>query len=144
MAPLRREPKGPQCAVVVAGDIGQRASGKVPSVMRAAEHATQAVRVRPDDTTCQSAERQAGRDVTSAREFVMVMSDTVTVYSFLVFDGGPETAQIAGFKATREAIERVPGGRVVEGTGQDVAAAELDRRGRYRRIATGWGALDEG
>ncbi len=74
----------------------------------------------------------------------MVMSDTVTVYSFLVFDGGPETAQVAGFKATREAIERVYGGQVVEGTAQEVDPSELDSRGRYRRIATGWGALDEG
>jgi hypothetical protein len=74
----------------------------------------------------------------------MVMSDTVTVYSFRVFDGGPETAHVATFKATREAIERVLGGEVVEGTGQDVDPAELDSRGRYRRIATGWGALDEG
>ena len=44
------------------------------------------------------------------------------------------------FKAQRETIPQF-GGQVLERTREDVAPAELDERGRYRRIATSWGVL---
>ncbi len=67
--------------------------------------------------------------------------DTVTVYAFRVLDPSAEFPRIAGFKAPREAIERRYGGEVLEGTAEQVSAHELDREGRYRRVATGWGEL---
>jgi hypothetical protein len=56
----------------------------------------------------------------------MDQPETVTVFNFRIVDGG-EFA-VAPFKATR-------------GTEQVVDRDELDRHGRYRRIATGWGEL---
>jgi hypothetical protein len=66
---------------------------------------------------------------------------TVRVYSFRVFDLTAKEMRVAKFKAQREAIVSQFGGQVLERTGEDVAAAELDQHGRYRRIATAWGEL---
>ncbi len=71
----------------------------------------------------------------------MEQRDTVKVYSFRVFDLDTNSFRIARHKATREAIASRLGGEVLDGTGEEVAAAELDERGRFRRIATGWGEL---
>ena len=70
-------------------------------------------------------------------------ADTVTVYSFRVFETDAETYQVAPFKAPRHLITERFRGDVLEGTGEEIGADELDAHGRYRRIATGWGALDD-
>lgn len=66
----------------------------------------------------------------------------VTVFNFRLLDSGYESASLSSFKATREAILTVFGGDPVAGTAQRVQASDLDSAGRYRRIPTGWGALD--
>jgi len=66
---------------------------------------------------------------------------SVRVYSFRVFDLSAKEMRIAKFKAQRETIVSQFGGQVLELTGEDVAPAELDQHGRYRRIATAWGEL---
>jgi hypothetical protein len=63
----------------------------------------------------------------------------ITVFSFHTLDSGFESPAVSPFKATREAIANVYQGDVIEGTGQQVDADELDAQGRYRRLATGWG-----
>lgn len=72
----------------------------------------------------------------------MQATQTVTVYSFRTFELDAEAYHVAPFKAPRELISDRFGGEVLEGTGVDVDAASLDKQGRYRRVATGWGALD--
>ncbi|WP_341890693.1 hypothetical protein [Variovorax sp. YR752] len=72
----------------------------------------------------------------------MESSSTVTVYSFRIFELDAEAYHIARFKAPRHVIRERYRGEVLEGTGEEVDATELDGEGRYRRIATGWGALD--
>lgn len=67
--------------------------------------------------------------------------ETVTVYAFQLAESAPEDFRLAPFKATREAVVDLHGGEVLEGTGEEVALDQLDSQGRYRRIATGWGAL---
>ncbi len=69
-------------------------------------------------------------------------TDTVTVYYFETYD--PETAQQvpSAFKSTRTEIEHTFAGVVLEGTAEVVSFDELDDQHRYRRVATGWGALD--
>lgn len=68
--------------------------------------------------------------------------DTVKVYCFRVFDPALCAMRLAAFKASRKTITSHLGGEVLEGTEQDVSTDELDEQGRYRRIATGWGALN--
>lgn len=70
----------------------------------------------------------------------MEQSDPVTVYGFRTYAGHAELPELAAFKATAEAV-RALGGEIVHGTEEKVARAELDREGRYRRQATGWGEL---
>lgn len=67
---------------------------------------------------------------------------TVKVYSFRVLERVPETYRVSSFKAPRQAIVERYRGEVLEGTGEEVDVTELDAHGRYRRVATGWGALD--
>lgn len=75
----------------------------------------------------------------------MIMSDVerVSVYAFLTMDRGVESSGIAPFKATREAIENLFLGHVLEGTAQDVEPSELDGFGRLIRRPTGWGDLTD-
>lgn len=68
----------------------------------------------------------------------MARSDTVVVYNFRTLEGGHEFTQLMPFKATRENIERLYSGAVMEGTGQEVERSQLDESGHYRRVATGW------
>ncbi|WP_348753337.1 hypothetical protein [uncultured Aquincola sp.] len=64
---------------------------------------------------------------------------TVTVYSFM--ERGPgETKMLAVHKAARATI-LASGGQVLEGTAHKVPVDELDGRGFWCRLATGWGAL---
>ena len=67
--------------------------------------------------------------------------DTVTVFSFRVFDPETREMQVAGCKATSQAIDGFSLAELVQGTGEDVPRHALDAQGRYRRVATGWGAL---
>lgn len=71
----------------------------------------------------------------------MVSQPVVSVYSFRLLDRGVENAPIATFKATREVIVEVYHGDPLEGTREEVPTELLDEAGRYRRVATGWGAL---
>lgn len=66
---------------------------------------------------------------------------TVTVYSFRMFDLDSESTNFSKFKAAREVIVERYRGEVLEGTAETVELSALDREGRYRRIATGWGEL---
>ena len=66
---------------------------------------------------------------------------TVTVYNFRSLDSGFESAEVSSFKATPEAIVDVFGGALVDGTGEQVDARELDADGSFRRRPTGWGDL---
>ena len=65
----------------------------------------------------------------------------ITVYDFRLMQPPIENPQLPGFKATLAAI-RALGGVELAGTAQQVPAAEVDEQGRYRRLPTGWGALD--
>ena len=67
---------------------------------------------------------------------------TVTVYSFKVFDPASRDMQVADRKATLEVIGHLSLAEPVPGTGEEVPPHALDGRGCYRRVATGWGALD--
>lgn len=71
----------------------------------------------------------------------MNSQQSIMVYSFRIFELEPEAYHVAGFKAPRHVIVERYRGEVLEGTGEEVDVAELDAEGRYRRIATGWGAL---
>lgn len=73
----------------------------------------------------------------------MSQQETVTVYSFRVFDSQAMTMALAPFQAERQRIVKGFGGEVLEGTGHEVPREALDRQGRYRRVATGWGELDD-
>ncbi len=68
-------------------------------------------------------------------------SNTVKVYSFATFAVDIDAKRISTFKAPREIIVSRFGGDVLEGTAQEVSSTDLDEHGRYRRTATGWGAL---
>jgi hypothetical protein len=65
---------------------------------------------------------------------------TVTVHGFRLYGSHIEDFKVANFKATREVIAAL-GGEPLLGTEQTVPRSELDRHGRYRRVATGWGEL---
>lgn len=72
----------------------------------------------------------------------MEADGTVTVYNFRIFELDAESYHIANFKAPRHLITERFRGDVLEGTAEQIDASELDAQGRYRRIASGWGALD--
>jgi len=65
----------------------------------------------------------------------------VPVYSFRTLDTGRETSRLAPFKATRQAIEDIFVGDVLESTIEFVPADELDAQGCWQRQPTGWGEL---
>jgi hypothetical protein len=60
----------------------------------------------------------------------------VKVYSFEVVDA--QGLHHMPFKATREIIESRYGGRIIEGTGEDVPGTALDGKSVYQRQASGW------
>ena len=68
-------------------------------------------------------------------------ADTVTVFGFRAFDPVSCEMQVAPYKATVEAIEAMRLAELLPATGEDVPREALDSAGRYRRVATGWGAL---
>jgi len=72
----------------------------------------------------------------------MPHAETVTVYSFQVYDVDNKDMRLLPFKATRQAIVHQHHGLVLEGTGHEVPVHALDAHGHYRRLATGWGELD--
>jgi hypothetical protein len=71
----------------------------------------------------------------------MASNDHVEVFNFHFIENPVESPRVANFKATRETIEAL-GGELLPGTHQAVAADELDELGRYRRVNSGWVALD--
>jgi hypothetical protein len=64
------------------------------------------------------------------------MSQLVTVYTFLVGNkkSGDGTAS-SSFKATRQAIEKMPGATVIEASAEDVDSDSVDENGRYQNPA---------
>jgi hypothetical protein len=70
----------------------------------------------------------------------MDVAGRVTVFAFEVFDLETRDYRLSRYKASRELIGKW-GGRLLEGTGEKVDPGELDRHGRFRRVATGWGEL---
>lgn len=70
----------------------------------------------------------------------MNASTTVIVYSFSLLSDVTADWVPAPHKASRDTIDRL-GGKVLEGTGEDVEASSLDPDGVYRRVPTGWGFL---
>ena len=74
-------------------------------------------------------------------EVNMEESTPVKDYNFWTCEKGTESPMLAPYKATREAIAELWFGRVADGTEQVVTTADLDAKGRFRRIATGWGEL---
>lgn len=70
----------------------------------------------------------------------MSQADTALIFSFRVFDAYVREMCLSTFKATLKVVTG-SGGVVLEGTSERAATGELDEHGRYRRIATGWGAL---
>lgn len=65
----------------------------------------------------------------------------VLVYAFEFYDAHAQDALVAPYKAPLPWIEEA-GHRALLGTAEAVPQDALDAQGRYRRIATGWGALD--
>jgi hypothetical protein len=68
--------------------------------------------------------------------------DTVTVYSFRVFDLEAREMRPAPCKATRESIAALRHAELLPSTAEDVPREVVDPRGCFKRMPTGWGALD--
>lgn len=68
-------------------------------------------------------------------------AESVTVYAYRRFEPDLREMQVASHKATRELIESLRTADLLPATAEDVPVAALDAEGRFRRVATGWGAL---
>lgn len=71
----------------------------------------------------------------------MKNSDLVTVFNFSQFESGSDMPVVSTYKATRDTIVNALRCQVLEGTGEEVPQHALDGKGRFRRVATGWGEL---
>lgn len=71
----------------------------------------------------------------------MKTADQVTVFNFSQFESGSDLPVVSTYKATRDTIVNTLRCQVLEGTGEEVPRHALDGRGRFRRVATGWGEL---
>jgi len=69
----------------------------------------------------------------------MNTSDSVTIFNFSRFELGSDAPTVSPYKAPRDIIEKALKCKVLEGTGETVPRDALDSKGRYRRVATGWG-----
>jgi hypothetical protein len=67
-------------------------------------------------------------------------SQSVLVFNFRLAEGHFENQHVAPYKATLKLIKAL-GGEHLPGTVETVAAEDIDAKGRYRRVATGWGEL---
>jgi hypothetical protein len=67
-------------------------------------------------------------------------SPSIAVFNFRLAEGHHENRHVAPYKATLERIQAL-GGEPMPGTEEYVAAEDIDAKGRYRRVATGWGEL---
>lgn len=74
-------------------------------------------------------------------DHVLTEPGEVLVYAFQAYDMRTGDHETALFKAPLPWIERT-GGKALQGTAEAVPREALDAQGRYRRVATGWGALD--
>lgn len=72
----------------------------------------------------------------------MSMNLSVTVFAFRFFDRAVGEDVVAGYKATREAIDRHFRGSPIPMTDEVVHASDLDPMGHWQRRATGWADLD--
>ena len=71
----------------------------------------------------------------------MKIADLVTVFQFSEFESGSDKPVVSTYKATRDTIVNALRCQVVEGTGEEVPRDAIDSKGRFRRVATGWGEL---
>lgn len=71
----------------------------------------------------------------------MKTADHVTVFNFCQFESGSDQPVVSTYKATRDTIVNALRCQVLEGTGEEVPRDALDGKGRFRRVATGWGEL---
>jgi hypothetical protein len=71
----------------------------------------------------------------------MTSSEFVTVFNYSQYELGSDVPAVSTFKATRETIVTELRREVMEGTGEVVPTHALDNKGRFRRVATGWGEL---
>jgi hypothetical protein len=67
----------------------------------------------------------------------MDQAERVTVFNYRVFDFRSGETRLAKYKAPREVIAGLRG-QVLEGTDEEVSRADLDERGRFRRVPVGW------
>lgn len=74
--------------------------------------------------------------------FRQTRRDTVTVFAFRCFDPRRGEMLLAPYKATRAAIDSMRLVELLPATAEEVPCELLDAASRYRRVATGWGALD--
>ncbi len=65
---------------------------------------------------------------------------SLLVFNFRLAEGHLENKHVAPYKATLDRIQAL-GGEPMPGTGEGVAAEDIDAKGRYPRVATGWGEL---
>jgi hypothetical protein len=72
----------------------------------------------------------------------MNLQTKITVYSFYIFEHGFESARVSPCKAPRDVILKTFHGDPIESTAQSVEPEDLDARGCYRRLPTGWGELN--
>lgn len=72
----------------------------------------------------------------------MTPSSAVTVFNFRLFVLTDDGWIQPPYKAPRDKIVHQLGGVVLEGTAEEVEPSMLDDDGVYRRVATGWGALN--
>jgi hypothetical protein len=82
--------------------------------------------------------QQAADDVTMTQ--TEPHTPSLLVFNFRLAEGHFENRHVAPYKATLDRI-RALGGEPMPGTEECVAADEIDAKGRYRRVATGWGEL---
>lgn len=71
----------------------------------------------------------------------MKTADLVTVFHFGQLRSGSDVPVVSPYKATRDTIVNAFKCEVLEGTGEEVPRDALDGKGRFRRVATGWGEL---
>ncbi len=73
----------------------------------------------------------------------MSLERTVTVYGYRPRFEPDLASHSWRYKAPRELIVGALNAEVIEGTQEEVPASELDSRGRFCRLATGWGELPD-
>jgi hypothetical protein len=85
-------------------------------------------------------DRRRRASVTAQEQLAMQDEPHTEVFGFRVSGAFVEVAHTSRFKATKDTIQSL-GAELLPGTRQLVHKSELDERGLYRRVNTGWGDL---